>query len=208
MKKSKRVKKSNSWKIKQHRDQFFKKSKILGYRSRASFKLIELNNKFKFIKKNSNLLDLGSSPGGWAQVADKIITKGKILSIDIKPMESIRNVQFLKSDIFDPNTQKKIINFFKGNLDVIISDMAADTTGNKSLDSIRTNQLCSEVINFSSKILKKEGVFVSKLFMGEDFIELKNLAKSVFKSVNFFKPEYSRNESKETYIHCKILKSL
>ena len=208
MKKSKRVKKSNSWKIKQHRDQFFKKSKILGYRSRASFKLIELNNKFKFIKKNSNLLDLGSSPGGWAQVADKIITKGKILSIDIKPMESIRNVQFLKSDIFDPNTQKKIINFFKGNLDVIISDMAADTTGNKSLDSIRTNQLCSEVINFSSKILKKEGVFVSKLFMGEDFIELKNLAKSVFKSVNFFKPESSRNESKETYIHCKILKSL
>ena len=86
--------------------------------------------------------------------------------------------------------------------------MAADTTGNKSLDSIRTNQLCSEVINFSSKILKKEGVFVSKLFMGEDFIELKNLAKSVFKSVNFFKPESSRNESKETYIHCKILKSL
>tara|TARA_B100000963_G_scaffold356426_1_gene376503 strand:- start:2455 stop:3081 length:627 start_codon:yes stop_codon:yes gene_type:complete len=208
MKKSKRVKKSNSWKIKQHRDQFFKKSKILGYRSRASFKLIELNNKFKFLKKNSNLLDLGSSPGGWAQVADKIITKGKILSIDIKPMEPIRNVQFLKSDIFDPNTQRKIINFFKGNLDVIISDMAADTTGNKSLDSIRTNQLCSEVINFSSKILKNEGVFVSKLFMGEDFIELKNLAKSVFKSVNFFKPESSRNESKETYIHCKILKSL
>ena len=208
MKKSKKTKKSNFWKVKQIRDPYFKKSKILGYRSRASFKLIELNNKFKFIKKNSNLLDLGSSPGGWAQVADKIITKGKILSIDIKPMESIRNVQFLKSDIFDPNTQKKIINFFKGNLDVIISDMAADTTGNKSLDSIRTNQLCSEVINFSSKILKKEGVFVSKLFMGEDFIELKNLAKSVFKSVNFFKPESSRNESKETYIHCKILKSL
>ena len=92
MKKSKRVKKSNSWKIKQHKDQFFKKSKTLGYRSRASFKLIELNEKFKFIKKNSRLLDLGSYPGGWSQVASKLITNGKILAIDIKSMEQIKNV--------------------------------------------------------------------------------------------------------------------
>ena len=95
MKKSKRSKKSNSWKIKQHRDQYFKKSKTLGYRSRASFKLLELNEKFKFIKKNSNLLDLGSFPGGWSQVASKIITKGKILSIDIKSMKPIDNVKFM-----------------------------------------------------------------------------------------------------------------
>ena len=94
MKKSKRIKKSNSWKIKQHRDPFFKKSKTLGYRSRASFKLIELNKKFKFIKKNSNLLDLGSCPGGWSQVASHIITKGKILSVDIKEMKQIKNVNF------------------------------------------------------------------------------------------------------------------
>ena len=208
MKKSKRVKKSNTWKIKQHRDQFFKKSKTLGYRSRASFKLIELNNKFKFIKKNSNLLDLGSSPGGWAQVASKLITKGKILSIDIKQMQPVNKVKFLKCDIFDFNTKDKIINYFNSGLDVIISDMAADTTGNKSLDSIRNNQLCAEAIEFSSKILKKNGVFVSKLFMGDDFIEVKNFAKSRFKEVNFFKPESSRNESKETYLHCKILRSL
>ena len=95
MKKSKKTKKSNSWKIKQHRDQFFKKSKTLGYRSRASFKLIELNDKFKFIKKNSNLLDLGSCPGGWSQVASQIIAKGKILSVDIKPMDKIKNVETL-----------------------------------------------------------------------------------------------------------------
>ena len=99
MKKSKRVKKSNSWKIKQHRDPFFKKSKTLGYRSRASFKLIELNQNFKFIKKNSRLLDLGSYPGGWSQVASKLITNGKILAIDIKSMEQIKNVKFLKYDI-------------------------------------------------------------------------------------------------------------
>ncbi len=208
MKKSKRVKKSNTWKIKQHRDQFFKKSKTLGFRSRASFKLIELNDKFKFIKKNTNLLDLGSFPGGWSQVARKIISNGKIMSVDIKQMIPIKNVQFLNCDFFESNTKDKIKDYFKENLDVIISDMAANTTGNKSLDSIRTNQLCTEVMHFSSKILKNDGVFVSKLFMGEDFNDVKNLAKSLFKNVNFFKPEASRRESKETYLHCKILKTL
>ena len=208
MKKSKRVKKSNSWKIKQHRDQFFKNSKTLGYRSRASFKLIELNEKFRFIKKNSNLLDLGSSPGGWAQVAGKLITKGKVLSVDIKPMEPVKNVKFMKSDIFEKNIKDKILNFFAGKLDVIISDMAANTTGNRTLDSIRTNQLCLEVLNLSSNLLKTEGSLVTKLFMGEDFLEVKKLAKNLFKDVNFFKPESSRNESKETYLHCRILKTL
>ena len=160
MKKSKRIKKSNSWKIKQHRDQFFKKSKTLGYRSRASFKLIELNKKFKFIKKDTDLLDLGSAPGGWSQVASKIIQKGKILSIDIKDMDPINNVEFIKSDIFEERTKNKVNQFFEGKLDVIISDMAADTTGNKTLDSIRTNQLCADVINFSKIILKPRGVLV------------------------------------------------
>ena len=199
MKKSKRAKKSNTWKIKQNRDYYFKKSKVLGYRSRASFKLIELNDKFKFIKKNTNLLDLGSCPGGWSQVASKIISKGKILSIDIKSMSPIKNVKFLNRDIFDVNTKNQISNYFNGNLDVIISDMAADTTGNKSLDSIRTNLLCIEVLNFSPQILKNNGVFVSKLFMGDNFIELKNLAKTLFKDVNFFKPESSKSESKNLF---------
>ena len=208
MKKSKRTKKSNSWKIKQHRDQFFKKSKTLGYRSRASFKIIELNQKFNFIKKNSNLLDLGSSPGGWTQIANKIITSGKILSIDIKDMEPIENVKFIKNDILEKNTENIVIKYFNGKLDVIISDMAADTTGNKSLDSIRTNQLSANVIEFAKKTLKPKGVLISKLFMGEDFIEVKNLAKSLFKNVDFFKPKSSRRESKETYLHCEILKTL
>ena len=208
MKKSKRVKKSNSWRIKQHRDQFFKKSKTLGFRSRASFKLIELNEKFKFIKKNSNLLDLGSSPGGWAQVASNIISNGKILAIDIKDMKPVTNVQFIISDILAEDTKNKVTKYFDGKIDVIISDMAADTTGNKSLDSIRTNQLCTETLNFSRKTLKPKGVLISKLFMGEDFIEVKNLAKSIFKNVSFYKPKSSRKESKETYLHCEFLKSL
>ena len=208
MKKSKRVKKSNSWKIKQHRDQFFKKSKVLGYRSRASFKLIELNKKFRFIKKNTNLLDLGSSPGGWSQVVSQIIKSGKIMSIDIKEMEPIKKIKFLKSNILEEQTKYEVNKYFSKDLDVIISDMAADTTGNKSLDAIRTNQLCADTINFSKDILKPKGVLVSKLFMGDDFIEVKKLAESLFKKVRFFKPESSRKESKETYLHCEILKSL
>ena len=208
MKKSKRIKKSNSWKIKQHRDQFFKKSKTLGYRSRASFKLIELNKKYKFLKKNTNLLDLGSSPGGWSQVVSQIIKVGRIMSIDIKNMEPIKNVRFLRGDMLSEETKSVVIKYFESNLDVILSDMAADTTGNKALDSIRTNQLCADVINFSKETLKPKGVLVSKIFMGEDFLEVKNLAKSTFNKVNFFKPESSRKESKETYLHCEILKSL
>ena len=208
MKKSKRSKKSNSWKIKQHRDPYFKRSKTLGYRSRASFKLIELNEKFKFLKTNTNLLDLGAYPGSWSQVASKIITSGKILSIDIKNMSPIKNVNFYKSDIFEKTTKNKIRDFFNGKLEVIISDMAADTTGNKSLDSIRTNQLCLEILHLSPSVLVSSGVFVSKVFMGDDFDEVKKLAKTLFKDVKFFKPLSSRNESKETYIHCKILKTL
>ena len=139
MKKSKRIKKSNSWKIKQHRDQFFKKSKTLGYRSRASFKLIELNKKYNFIKKNTNLLDLGSSPGGWSQVARQIIKEGRIMAIDINIMEPINNVKFFKGNILDEQTKISVKEYFGTFLDVIVSDMAADTTGSKSLDSIRTN---------------------------------------------------------------------
>ena len=208
MKKTKRAKKSRTWVIKQHRDQFFKKAKVLGYKSRAAFKLIELNKKFNFIKKNSNLLDIGSSPGGWSQVASKIITNGKILAIDLLPMEKINNVSFLNNDFSDSTTQVKILKTFKDKIDVIVSDMAENTTGNKTVDSIRTNSLCTDVINFSLKTLTNKGSLVCKLFMGEDFLEVKNLAKKNFKNVDFYKPESSRSESKETYIICSSLKTL
>ena len=208
MKKTMRAKKSRTWVIKQHRDQFFKKAKVLGYKSRAAFKLIELNKKFNFIKKNSNLLDIGSTPGGWSQVASKIITNGKILAIDITPMEKLDNVLFLNNDFSKESVQNKILETFKDKIDVIVSDMAENTTGNKTVDSIRTNSLCTDVINFSLKALTKKGSLACKLFMGEDFLEVKNLAKKNFKNVDFFKPESSRSESKETYIICSSLKAL
>ena len=197
MKKSKKTKKSNVWKIKQHRDQYFKKSKTLGFRSRAAFKLIELNNKFKFFKKNIHLLDIGAYPGGWAQVSSQHVTSGKILSIDLEKIKEIKNVSFIQCDFLEKKSKEKIFDFFGGNIDLIISDMAADTTGNKSLDCIRTNQLCSEVINFASKILKPEGVLISKLFMGEDFLGVKDLAKEKFNKVQFLNPKLAETNRKK-----------
>ena len=130
------------------------------------------------------------------------------MSVDIKDMEPIRNVEFLKGDILNDQTKAKVLKFFNSNLDVIISDMAADTTGNKSLDSIRTNQLCTDVIYFSKDTLKPKGVLVSKLFMGDDFLEVKKLAKSLFQKVNFLNQSLAEKSLKETYLHCEILKSL
>lgn len=196
---------SKSWIIKQHRDQFYKRSKILGYRSRSAFKLLELNKKFKFILKNSNLLDVGSSPGSWSQIASSIIQNGKIVAVDKKPMQKLKNVIFFKNDFLDEKAKDKILKVFQKKIDVIISDMAADTTGSKNLDCIRTNLLCSEVIDFSTKILTKKGILVSKLFMGEDFLTAKLLAKKKFNKIQFYKPKASRSESKEIYMYCSGL---
>ena len=147
----------------------------------------------------------------------KDIETGAVINTDTQAYEKRIKLRFetqrqrdqLRDAVREINTIKsEITRYFKSNLDVILSDMAADTTGSKSLDAIRTNQLSAEVIHFSKDILKPKGVLVSKLFMGEDFIEVKNLAKSIFKNVNFFKPESSRKESKETYLHCETLKTL
>lgn len=189
-------------------DTWAKRAKSEGYRSRAAYKLIDINKKYKFLKKKTSLLDLGSFPGGWSQVASKITTNGKIVSVDIRTMEPIEKVKFLKMDFLEIDTQSLILSYFKDKIDVIISDMAADTTGNKDLDSIRTNSICLEVIDFSVKTLKKKGNLVSKIFMGQDFDLVRKEAKSKFKKVNFFKPAASRSNSKETYLHCEGLKTL
>ena len=194
---------SKNWIIKQHRDPFFKQSKIQGYRSRSAFKLIEMNKKFKFLKKETYLLDLGCSPGGWAQVATKIISKGEILSVDIKSMDNIHNVNFLKGDLLDNEICEKISNYFEKKFDVVISDIAANTTGNRNLDSFRTGELCLIAMDLAKKVLNKEGVFLSKVFMGSVFDEINKKARECFKNVIKYKPLSSKKESRELYIYCK-----
>ena len=203
----KKNKTSKNWIIKQHRDQFFKQSKIQGYKSRSAFKLIEMNRKFKFLKKKSSLLDLGSCPGGWSQVASKEITNGKILAVDIKSMEKISNVDFIKGDFNESEIHQKIMVYFNNKADVVLSDAAANTTGNKTLDSYRTGELCLNAMNLASKILSKDGIFLSKIFMGSAFKEINEKAKKCFKRAVIYKPLSSKKESKEIYIFCKgILK--
>ena len=143
---------SKNWLKKQKRDPFFKLSKIQGFRSRSAYKLIEMNQKYKFLKKNSKVLDLGSCPGGWSQVASKEIEKGKILAVDIKNMEKINNVDFIKGDLCDENIYKKIFMYFDSKIDVVLSDMATNTSGNKTLDSYKTGVLCINAMNLAKKI--------------------------------------------------------
>tara|TARA_B100001765_G_scaffold19094_1_gene10986 strand:+ start:172 stop:783 length:612 start_codon:yes stop_codon:yes gene_type:complete len=196
---------SKSWLIEQRRDYFVRQSKIQGYRSRSAFKLIDMNKKFNFIKSNTYLLDLGSTPGGWTQVATKIITKGKVLAVDVKQMEKQGNATFLFGDINDSKIQEKIVRYFDRKIDVVISDMALNTSGNKNLDSYRTGELCLNAIAFAKKILIQDGVFLSKLFMGSIFQEIKKKAEKCFKKVVIYKPLSSKKESKEIYIYCKYI---
>ena len=205
MKKNKR---SKNWVIQQHRDQYFKLAKSSGYRSRSAFKLLELNEKFKIFKNCKSVIDLGSYPGGWSQILKKSLKNCKILSVDIKKMSKIEGVDFLCCDFQSEDSKEKILKKLSNKADLLISDMAADTTGNKDLDCIRTNALCAEVIEFSINVIKENGVVIAKLFNGTDFLNVKNLANNKFRKVNFFKPESSRDHSKETYIHCAGIKTL
>ena len=190
---------------KSYQDHYFRKAKLQGYRSRSAFKLIELNQKFKFLKNGIKLLDVGSFPGGWCQVAVKIVKNGKILGIDKKKINEIKGVNLIEGDFLDENSKNNIIKFFNNDINVILSDMAANTTGSKSLDAIKTNELCLSILEFSNKVLDKNGVVVSKLFMGDDFEQIKAYAKKTFKKIDFFKPNSSRDNSRETYIHCNRL---
>ena len=194
---------SKNWIIKQHRDPYFKKSKAQGYRSRSAFKLIEMNKKFKFLHKKTNLLDLGSFPGGWSQAASEKILEGKILAIDTKLMKKIEGVEFMQENLLDSKIEIKIFGFFQKKIDVVISDMAANTSGNKNLDSFKTGELCLRAMDLALKILNKDGVFLSKLFMGSVFEEINKNAKKYFKKVVKYKPLSSKKESKEIYIYCR-----
>jgi len=197
---------SKNWIIKQKRDIYIKQSKIEGYRSRAVYKLQEINNKFKILKNGINVVDLGAAPGSWSQFISRNFKNLKLVSIDTKEMEEIENTHQLKGDFTDELQQKKIIDYFGKKIDLVISDMAVNTTGNKNIDSIVTGELSIEALNFSTNTLKKQGSFVSKIFMGSSFNEIVQNAKKIFKEVYIFKPPASRKDSKESFIICKYLR--
>ena len=199
---------SKNWIARQSSDPYTKLAKQQGYRSRSAFKLIEINKKFKFLKNNLNIVDLGSAPGGWSQVCSELNKNGKNLSIDILAMDKIDNIFFYKKDFNETDFLDFVNNFFDQNkVDIVLSDMAVNTTGNKDLDAIKTNSIALDVVNLSRVILKPKSSLLVKIFSGKDEDILIKNAKHSFKSIERIKPDSSRKESREMYLLCRDLKT-
>ena len=198
---------SKNWVNKQRRDTYVRQSKIDGYRARSAYKLIEIDEKFKIFKGGMNIIDIGAAPGSWSQYASKVVKNGIIISIDLKAMEEIKNTIQIKGDFTDKNIQNQIKSFLnKKKLDVVMSDMAVNTTGIKDIDSIQTGELCMASMIFSKEVISEKGTFISKIFMGGSFNEIVALGKKIFKEVKVFKPKSSRKDSKESFIICKNIR--
>ena len=197
---------SKSWVIRQRRDKYVRQSKLEGYRSRAVYKLKELDEKFKIIKNNLNILDVGSAPGSWTQYLSEKSKGSKIMSIDLKEVDKIKDVYHVVGDFLDNKNQKIITDYFPKKIDLVVSDMAVNTTGNKNLDSIQTGELSLTAMRFAIGMLRPKGIFLSKIFMGSTFNEIVENAKKNFKESKIFKPPSSRKDSKESFIICKNLR--
>ena len=197
---------SKNWINKQRRDIYVRKSKVDGYRARSAYNLIEIDEKFKIFKNGISVIDLGAAPGSWSQYSSKKIKNGRLVSIDLKEMEAIDKISQIKGDFTEDKSKEKIRKLFNSKVDVILSDMAVNTTGIKNIDAIYTGELCIEAMLFSKEILTNKGIFVSKIFMGGTFNEIIVKAKSIFKDIKVFKPKSSRKDSKESFIICKNLR--
>jgi|TARA_B100001540_G_C15798713_1_gene638905 23S rRNA (uridine2552-2'-O)-methyltransferase len=197
---------SKNWINKQHRDIYVRKSKIEGYRSRAAYKIEEINTKFKIFKNQTYVVDLGAAPGSWTQYLVNNYNNCKILTVDIKNLDPIPNCNHIVGDFTEEKIKERIKKFFDRRIDVIMSDMAINTTGNKGLDSLVTGELCLDAMKFSIELLSDSGTFVSKIFMGKSFNEIIELSKKYFKKTNIFKPPASRKDSKESFIISKFLR--
>ncbi len=197
---------SKNWVNKQRRDIYVRQSKVDGYRARSAYKLIEINEKYKIFKGGMCVIDIGAAPGSWSQYVSKVVKNGKIISIDLKKMEPIKNTIQIIGDFTETNTQNTIKKNLNKGSDVVMSDMAVNTTGIKNIDSIQTGELCKEAMIFSKEVMTENGFFISKIFMGGSFNEIVALGKKIFKEVKVFKPMSSRKDSKESFIICKKIR--
>ena len=197
---------SKNWVNKQRRDTYVKQSKIDGYRARLAYKLIEIDEKFKIFKGGISVIDIGAAPGSWSQYAVKVAKSGRLISIDLKAMEPIGKTIQIQGDFTDEEIQNDIKKHISSKVDVVMSDMAVNTTGIKNIDSIQTGELCIEAMIFAKNMLKGNGFFVSKIFLGGTFNEIVAHGKKYFKEVKVFKPKSSRKDSKESFIICQKLR--
>jgi 23S rRNA (uridine2552-2'-O)-methyltransferase len=192
---------SRSWLERQLNDPYVRAAKAEGYRSRAAFKLVELDNKFRFLKKGARVLDLGAAPGGWIQVAlKKVGETGKVVGADILEMEPIPGAATLQADLLDPDTPDLLKRELGGPADIVLTDMAAPTTGHRATDHLRTTALFEAALDVAGDVLKPGGVFVGKVFQGGASGELLARVKKMFRDVKHVKPPASRAESVELYL--------
>ena len=197
---------SKNWVNKQRRDTYVRQSKVDGYRARSAYKLIEIDEKFKIFKGGISVIDIGAAPGSWSQYALKAAKSGRLISIDLKEMDPIGNTVQIHGDFTEQKIQDEIKKHIKNKVDVVMSDMAVNTTGIKNIDSIQTGELCIEAMIFAKNILQANGFFISKIFMGGTFNEIVAEGKKYFKEVKVFKPKSSRKDSKESFIICRKLR--
>lgn len=192
---------SRRWLERQLNDPYVHAAKTKGYRSRAAFKLVELDDRFHFLKKGARIIDLGAAPGGWCQVAAaRIGESGRIVAIDILEMEPLEGVLIFHADLTEPEIPAQLKAALGGPADVILSDMAASTTGHRATDHIRTTALLEAGIDLAEDVLRPGGVFIGKAFQGGATGDLLARIKKLFSDVKHVKPPASRAESVELYL--------
>lgn len=196
----KRTPQSTAWLARQLNDPYVKKAKADGYRSRAAYKLLELDEKFNFLRGSRAVVDLGVAPGGWAQVVRRTIPKAAIVGIDLLPVGPIEGVTLLEMDFMADDAPDRLIAELGSVPDLVISDMAANTVGHKQTDHLRTIGLVETAADFAIQTLKPGGHFISKCFAGGADGELLKMLKANFKSVKHAKPKASRRDSVELYL--------
>ena len=197
------AKSSKQWLRRHVTDPYVRKAKEQGYRSRAAFKLLELNDREQFLKAGMTIVDLGAAPGGWSQVAaQKIAPGGRVVAIDLLPIAPISGVTVLRADF----REEVLIEALKGaQADVVLSDVSPNLSGIPLVDQARALDLAEDAIRFCAKALKREGVFVVKAFQGQAFDDLLKRLKASFAKVKVVKPAASRGESAETYVVARSL---
>ena len=196
------------WYQEKKKEHYYKEAKRSGYRSRSAYKLKQIQKKFKLINKSDFVLDLGAAPGGWSQVTKEILgNEGKIIGIDLLHIKPIKGIQFLQCDLTKKSTLIKIKNLIGNNkIDVIISDMSPNISGNYTIDHANSIYLCKKTFDLASKILKKNGNFLCKIFMGEEFNDFVKIIKNDFKIIKLYSPPASRKSSSEIYLIGKYFK--
>ncbi|EGG99422.1 Cell division protein FtsJ / Ribosomal RNA large subunit methyltransferase J [gamma proteobacterium IMCC2047] len=204
-----RSKSSGRWLDEHFNDQYVKKSQQDGYRSRASYKLLELQDKDKLFKPGMSVLDLGSAPGGWSQVAVELVgDKGRVVASDILPMEPIAGADFVEGDFTEMEVYDQILNVLgEDKVDLVISDMAPNMSGVSAVDQPKAMYLVELAVDMADQILKPGGALIAKVFHGDGFDELLKTTRSKFKKVQIRKPDASRARSKEQYLVAKDFKA-